>query len=51
VRVEIDPEHVTDLELQPGMPAEVYLLTGERTALNYVMKPIMDNIRRGLLEE
>lgn len=51
LRVEIDPEHVTDLELQPGMPAEVYLLTGERTALNYVMKPIMDNIRRGLLEE
>lgn len=51
VRVEIDPEHVTDLELYPGMPAEVYLLTGERTALSYFIKPIEDSIRRGLLEE
>ncbi len=51
VRVEIDPEHITDLELYPGMPAEVYLLTGERTALAYFLKPIEDSIRRGLLEE
>jgi HlyD family type I secretion membrane fusion protein len=51
VRVEIDPEHVGDLALYPGMPAEVYLLTGERTALNYLMKPIEDSIRRALLEQ
>lgn len=51
VRIEIDPEHISDLELYPGMPAEVYLLTGERTALSYFIKPIEDSIRRGLLEE
>ena len=51
VRVEIDPEHINDLELYPGMPAEVYLLTGERTALDYILKPIEDSFRRGLLEE
>lgn len=33
------------------MPAEVYLLTGERTALDYILKPIEDSFRRGLLEE
>ena len=51
VRVEIDPAHVNDLELYPGMPAEVYLLTGRQTALTYLVKPIADSLRRGLLEE
>lgn len=51
VRVEIDPEHTGDLLLYPGMPAEVYLLTGEQTALTYLLKPIESALRRGLLEE
>ena len=51
IRVEIDPQHITDLELYPGMPAEVYLLTGQQTALAYLLKPIEDSLRRGLLEE
>jgi len=51
VRVEIDPEHTQDLELYPGMPAEVYLLTGKQTALTYLIKPIADSLRRALLEE
>lgn len=51
IRVEIDPEHVTDLQLYPGMPAEVYLLTGERTALSYILTPIETSLRRALREE
>jgi HlyD family type I secretion membrane fusion protein len=51
IRVEIDPQHITDLDLYPGMPAEVYLLTGQQTALAYLLKPIEDSLRRGLLEE
>ncbi|HPR05084.1 MAG TPA: HlyD family type I secretion periplasmic adaptor subunit [Denitromonas sp.] len=50
-RIEIDPAHITDLELYPGMPAEVYLLTGEQTTLDYVLKPIEDAIQRALREE
>ena len=51
IRVEINPEDVGDLALSPGMPAEVYLLTGKQTALAYLLKPIEDSLRRGLLEE
>jgi len=50
-RVEIDPEHIDDLQLYPGMPAEVFILTGEGTALEYVLKPIEDAIKRGLREQ
>jgi HlyD family type I secretion membrane fusion protein len=51
IRVEIDPQHTSDLQLYPGMPAEVYLLVGKQTALDYVLKPIEASLRRGLLEE
>ena len=50
-QIEIDPKHVSNLTLQPGMPAEVYIVTGERTALDYLTRPIRDQIHRGMLEE
>ena len=50
-QVEIDPKHVSNLKLQPGMPAEVHIVTGERTALDYITKPIRDQIHRGMLEK
>jgi HlyD family type I secretion membrane fusion protein len=50
-RVEIDPEHADDLKLYPGMPAEVFILTGQGTVLDYVLRPIEDAIRRGLREQ
>ena len=34
------------LELLPGMPAEVMILTGERTALDYMLAPLVDSFRR-----
>ncbi len=38
-------------ELVAGMPVEVYIQTGERTPLNYLMKPITDYFNRALREE
>lgn len=34
----------------PGMPAEVFVRTGDRTTLTYLMKPIMDQIGRAFRE-
>lgn len=39
------------LQLMPGMPAEVHLQTGERTALSYLVKPLRDQIARAMREE
>ena len=50
-QVEIDPKNVSVLTLQPGMPAEVHIVTGERTALNYITKPILNQMNRGMLEK
>ena len=35
-----------NLELVPGMPAEVFIQTGERLALSYLMKPLLDSFKR-----
>lgn len=37
-------------QLTPGLPAEVYIKTGERTLLQYILKPIKDSMARGLNE-
>ena len=34
------------LELKPGMPAEVFLKTGDRTVLSYLLKPLTDQASR-----
>ncbi len=39
------------LDLVPGMPAEVFVRTGERTVLSWLMKPISDHAARALREE
>lgn len=36
--------------LQPGMPAEVHILTGERNVWSYVLKPLSDQINRAFRE-
>jgi HlyD family secretion protein len=38
------------LRLIPGMPAEAYIKTGERTLANYLIKPLADQMQRGLRE-
>lgn len=53
-RVELDPESLKELEeveLYPGMPAEVMIVAGERTALDYLISPIMDVTQRAFREQ
>ena len=41
---------VDDLTLVPGMPVEVFMSTGERTALSYLIKPFTDQMNRAFRE-
>jgi protease secretion system membrane fusion protein len=56
VRVKVTPagqkmiaEH--HLDVRPGMPVELFVRTGERTLMNYLLKPIFDRARSSLAEE
>jgi HlyD family secretion protein len=53
-RIEIDRHQLAALEpaleLTAGMPAEVYITTGERTALDYLLSPFYDSLRRAFRE-
>jgi multidrug efflux pump subunit AcrA (membrane-fusion protein) len=53
-RVAIDPaalEQLPDVQLQPGMPADVMIVTGRRTALEYVVNPLTNSLNRAFREE
>lgn len=54
VRVEVDREQLASIgsgiELTPGMPAEVMVVTGQRTAFDYFARPFLDSLRRSLKE-
>ena len=52
-RIALDPEQpgLAGLKLQPGMPAEVMIVTGERTALEYLLEPIVASFGRALRED
>ena len=52
-RIALDPDQpaLSDLELVPGMPAEVMIVTGARTLLDYVLTPIVESLGRALREE
>ena len=52
-RVALDPDQpaLAELNLQPGMPAEIMIVTGETTALEYLLKPIVASLGRALREE
>ena len=53
-RVELtgDPTMTLDgAALYPGMQAEVIVITGERTALSYLMRPLLRSFNRALREE
>ncbi len=39
-----------EMKLVPGMPAEVYVSTQERTALSFLMKPLTDQMNRAFRE-
>jgi HlyD family type I secretion membrane fusion protein len=44
------PLEVRD-RLTAGMPVDVIITTGERTMLNYIASPLMDAVRKSLIEE
>ena len=56
-RIEIDMDkfqEVADsrkLELHPGMPAEVQIVTGTRTLLRYLLDPVIDAMFKGFKEK
>jgi HlyD family secretion protein len=54
VRVEVDREQLRrldkNIQLVPGMPAEVMIVTEERTLFEYLLQPFLDVFRRGLRE-
>ncbi len=53
-RVEIpqsELKDVGDLKLTPGMPAEVLIVTGSRTMLSYLVRPIRDSFGHAFHEQ
>ena len=53
-RVEVTPEGFRKLgqrELQPGMPAEVLIKTGERSLLTYLLHPLVKRVTASMKEE
>ena len=53
-RVEVTPEgaeELGDMTLLPGMPADVFIATGSRTMMQYLMKPITNALARSFIED
>jgi HlyD family secretion protein len=48
VRIEVDQREVAreGFKLRSGMPAEVYIETGDRSLLSYLFKPLRDQLAR-----
>jgi hypothetical protein len=53
VRLTLDPgqlAHIERTSLSPGMPAEAFIATEERTMVRYLFRPIEDSIARAFRE-
>ncbi|HZF30163.1 MAG TPA: HlyD family type I secretion periplasmic adaptor subunit [Gammaproteobacteria bacterium] len=53
-RVIVDPTELaahSELKLYPGMPATVFIETGEETMLDYLLSPLFSGLERGLREQ
>lgn len=52
VRVSLpaDDPQLEGLDLYPGMPAEVSIVTGEQTFMNSLIRPLTDTVRRGVTQ-
>lgn len=52
-RIEVTPDGVKKLgkhHLQPGMPADMVIKTGERTLMTYLMKPLLRRLSSAMTE-
>src|SRR6201995_616379 len=53
IRVSMPPGEIArlgDVKLIPGMPAEAFVQTGDRTVMSYLMKPLRDQLMRAFKE-
>jgi len=51
IEVSADGERrLQGLDLRPGMPAQVYIVTGERTFFDYLLRPLSDRMRGAFTE-
>lgn len=53
-RIKVDAKALAalkDVKLQPGMPAEVMIVTGERRAIDYFIGPLTERMRRAFHEQ
>jgi multidrug efflux pump subunit AcrA (membrane-fusion protein) len=53
-KIEVDPNELARLKnirLMPGMPAEVMIMTGDQTVLDYVIRPLAESIRRSFRDQ
>lgn len=54
MKAEVAPEgakKIASLQVRPGMPVELFVKTGERTMMNYLLKPVLDRLKTSLTEE
>ncbi len=54
LKAKVAPEGVkmiADLQIRPGMPVDLFVKTGERTMMNYILKPILDHIKMSMTEK
>lgn len=53
-RIHVEEEDIDDdirSRITAGMPADVVITTGERTVVHYLTSPLMDAVRKSMLEE
>ncbi len=54
VQAKVAPKGVpmlADLQVRPGMPVEMFVKTGERTMMSYLLKPIFDRAKTSMTED
>lgn len=54
IRVRLNPKSrgsAQAIRLRPGMPAEIFVQTGDRSVLSFLIKPLIDQIRYALRDE
>jgi len=53
-QVKVDEQELAELKnvrLAPGMPAQVMIPTGERSALDYLLRPLTDSLNKSFREK
>jgi HlyD family secretion protein len=49
-QIEVTPAALGELKMSAGMPAEVFIRTDSRTALDYLLAPVTAYLRRAMRE-